>query len=69
MADVKVTGTENFLRVAKALNAQGKAGKGLWKELNGALKDAAKPMEQAVRQPLEPLVRSPERVRQEPAIA
>jgi hypothetical protein len=49
MADVKITGTEEFVRVAKALNAQGSAGKGLKREMMAAIKKAAKPMEDEVR--------------------
>jgi len=52
MADFKISGTEEFLRVARALNAQGSAGRGLWKELNDGLKRAAKPMEDEVRKHL-----------------
>lgn len=49
MADLEITGTEEFVRVAKALNAQGSAGKGLKRELMAAIKSAAKPMEDEVR--------------------
>jgi hypothetical protein len=49
MADVEVTGTQQFVRLAKALNAQGSAGRGLKKELMDAVKAAAKPMENEVR--------------------
>lgn len=49
MADLEITGTEEFVRVAKALNAQGSAGKGLKRELMAAIKTAAKPMEDEVR--------------------
>jgi len=49
MADLEITGTEQFVRVAKALNAQGSAGKGLKRELMTAVKKAAKPMEDEVR--------------------
>lgn len=49
MADLEVRGTEEFVRVAKALNAQGSAGRGLKKELMTAIKAAAKPMENEVR--------------------
>ena len=35
---------QQFVAVAKKLNAQGSAGRGLWKELNRELKDAAQPM-------------------------
>jgi hypothetical protein len=49
MADFETSGTEQFVRVARALNAQGSAGRGLKRELMGAIKTAAKPMEQAVR--------------------
>lgn len=49
MADLEITGTEQFVHLAKALNAQGSAGRGLKRELMGAIKTAAKPMEQAVR--------------------
>lgn len=49
MSDLKITGTEEFIRVAKALNAQGSAGRGLKRELMAAVKAAAKPMEDEVR--------------------
>lgn len=49
MADFEITGTQQFVRLAKALNAQGSAGKGLKRELMAEIKDAAKPMEDEVR--------------------
>jgi hypothetical protein len=49
MADFEVTGTQQFVKLAQALNAQGSAGRGLKKELMTAIKDAAKPMEKEVR--------------------
>lgn len=49
MADIDIGGKEQFVRVAKALNAQGSAGRGLKKELMTAIKAAAKPMENEVR--------------------
>lgn len=50
--DFQVTGQEQFVRLAKSLNAQGKAGRGLWKELNAAIKDAVEPMVDVVREHL-----------------
>lgn len=49
MAEFEVTGTQQFVNLAKALNAQGSAGRGLKKELMDAVKAAAKPMEHEVR--------------------
>jgi hypothetical protein len=51
--DLEITGTQQFVAVAKHLNAQGKAGRGLWKELNTAIQTAAKPMGDAVLAHLE----------------
>lgn len=51
--DVQITGTEEFVRVAKALNDAGSSGRGLWKELNDGLKRAAKPMEEELRKQLD----------------
>lgn len=48
MADVDIIGADHFIAVAKALHAQGEEGGGLKRELRANLKDAAKPMEQAV---------------------
>lgn len=48
MGDIEVNDHGEFLRVAKALHAQGTAGQGLRKELRAELKEAAKPMEAAV---------------------
>lgn len=42
--DLEVTGTEQFVTLARKLNAQGKQGRGLWRELNSQIKEAAKPM-------------------------
>jgi hypothetical protein len=39
---------QQFVALAKRLNAQGKQGRGLWNELNRAMKDAAQPMTDAV---------------------
>jgi len=39
---------QQFVALAKHLNAQGKEGRGLWNELNRAMKDAAQPMTDAV---------------------
>jgi hypothetical protein len=50
--DFEVTGQEQFIRLAKNLNAQGKAGRGLWRELNGAIKEAVEPMVEVVRRRL-----------------
>lgn len=52
MADFEVTGTQQFVSLAKALNAQGSAGKGLKRELMAEIKAAAKPMENEVRRDL-----------------
>lgn len=49
MSDLKITGTEEFLRVARSLNAAGSQGRGLWKELNTAIQGAAVPMTDAVK--------------------
>lgn len=49
MADLEITGTEQFVRMAKKLNEQGKAGRGLWRELNSQLKESAEPMADAVK--------------------
>jgi hypothetical protein len=49
MADFEVTGKQQFVGLAKALNAQGSAGKGLKRELMAEIKTAAKPMENEVR--------------------
>lgn len=46
--DLEVTGTEQFVALAKKLNAQGSQGRGLWRELNTQLKSAAEPMTDAV---------------------
>jgi hypothetical protein len=51
--DLEITGTEQFLRLARRLNAQGKAGRGLWNELNTQLKQAAQPMTDVVLRHLE----------------
>ena len=48
--DFEITGTEQFVRMAKRLNAQGKQGRGLWRELNSQIKNAAEPMTDAVLQ-------------------
>lgn len=47
--DLKITGTEQFVALAKKLNAQGKQGRGLWRELNTQLKAAAEPMVDVVK--------------------
>lgn len=39
---------QQFVALAKRLNAQGKQGRGLWNELNRTMKDAAEPMTAAV---------------------
>lgn len=49
MGDLEVTGTQEFVRLARALNAQGSSGKGMKRELMAAIKTAAKPMEDEVR--------------------
>jgi hypothetical protein len=50
--DFQVTGQQQFIRLAKALNAQGKQGRGLWKELNNAIKESVDPMVELVKQHL-----------------
>jgi hypothetical protein len=52
MADFEVTSTDQFIRAARALNAQGSAGKGLKRELMAEIKTAVKPMENEVRRDL-----------------
>lgn len=47
--DLKITGTQQFVTLAKKLNAQGKQGRGLWRELNTQLKAAAEPMVDVVK--------------------
>lgn len=42
--DLQITGTQQFVALAKRLNAQGKQGRGLWKELNAQMREAAQPM-------------------------
>lgn len=49
MADLDVVGNEDFLRVSAKLKALGKGGLILRRELRNELKDAAKPMGDAVR--------------------
>jgi hypothetical protein len=44
MADLEIRGQEEFVRVAKALNAQGSAGRGLKRELRKQIQAAADPM-------------------------
>jgi hypothetical protein len=51
--DFEVTGQEQFIRLAKNLNAQGKAGRGLWKELNKAIANAVEPMVDVVKRHLD----------------
>lgn len=46
--DIEVTGQEQFQALAKRLNAQGSAGRGLWRELNGAINKSVEPMTAAV---------------------
>lgn len=46
--DFEITGTEQFVAMAKRLNAQGKQGRGLWRELNAEFKTAVEPMTDAV---------------------
>lgn len=46
--DFEITGTQQFVALAKRLNAQGKQGRGLWRELNTQMKNAAEPMTDAV---------------------
>lgn len=43
---------QQFVAVAKKLNAQGKGGRGLWRELNSELKKAAEPLIDVVEQHL-----------------
>lgn len=47
--DLKITGTQQFVTLAKKLNAQGKQGRGLWRELNTQLRQAAEPMIDVVK--------------------
>lgn len=47
--DFQITGQEQFRTLARKINAQGSAGRGLWRELNSALTDAADPMVDAVK--------------------
>lgn len=47
--DLKITGTQQFVTLAKKLNAQGRQGRGLWRELNTQLKQAAEPMIDVVK--------------------
>lgn len=47
--DIEVRGVDEFLRVAKALKAQGSAGRGLQRELKAAIQSAAEPMVDEVR--------------------
>lgn len=47
--DLEITGTQQFVSLAKRLNAQGKAGRGLWKELNTQMANAAQPMVDVVK--------------------
>jgi ribosomal protein L36 len=42
--DLEITGTEQFVALARRLNAQGSGGRGLWRELNSTMKAAAQPM-------------------------
>lgn len=46
--DFEITGTEQFVALAKRLNAQGKQGRGLWRELNTQLKNSAAPLTDVV---------------------
>ena len=50
--DLEITGTEQFVALAKRLNAQGKAGRGLWNELNAQMREAAQPMTDVVKRHL-----------------
>jgi hypothetical protein len=50
--DFEITGKEQFIGLAKRLNAQGKAGRGLWKELNTQMAAAAQPMVDVVKRHL-----------------
>lgn len=46
--EFEITGTEQFVALAKRLNGAGKQGRGLWRELNAEMKNAAEPMTDAV---------------------
>ena len=46
--DLEITGTQQFVALAKRLNAQGKQGRGLWNELNAQMRTAAQPMTDTV---------------------
>lgn len=50
--DLEITGAQQFISLAKRLNAQGKAGRGLWKELNAQMANAAQPMTDVVKRHL-----------------
>lgn len=56
--DLEITGTEQFVALARRLNQQGSAGRGLWRELNTEIKGAAEPMTDAVMQHLDKYVPS-----------
>lgn len=47
--DFEITGQDQFRALARKINAQGSAGRGLWRELNTALNDAAEPMVDEVK--------------------
>ncbi len=49
MGDIEIRGVDEFVRVAKALNAMGKEGRGLQRELRDAIQSAAEPMVDEVR--------------------
>lgn len=42
--EFQLTGGEQFLALAKRYNAMGRQGRGLWKELNAGIEQAAQPM-------------------------
>lgn len=47
--DLEIVGAkQQFVALAKRLNAQGSSGRGLWKELNSEIKTAAQPMTDTV---------------------
>lgn len=52
--DIEFRGAkQQFVEMAQKLNAQGKGGRGLWKELNNEIRTAAKPMIDTVQRHLE----------------
>jgi hypothetical protein len=49
MGDLEIRGAkQQFVALAQRINAQGSAGRGLWKELNAEIRTAAEPMKQTM---------------------